>query len=402
MKVLYVHHSRSSNNEQIYLSSIHREANLALYGAQEMDTWAGIRLLSEFGEVERYEICPNQGFAKHINSKGITHSKIHFSLSASTKFQINSLYLRNLLQNNFDPSVAQWQELQLINHFQTIANDSAYDYIWVDTQFYEPLISAVQKSIIVRSVNFEPRHVLGEDESISRYLKVIPKLLTERKVSKKRTFISISPRDQKSYSRLGIRSHLIPLRQLGYCNESLLTGISSPDTVFFTGSTYDVLHNRKNLYFILEELAPILLKSYPDIKIAITGNRLPANVRLPKNVQYLGFLPDLQERLIGALAVLVPYFGGAGMQSKVFEALTIGSKVIANPNVMAGYPFLPERDFVPAITAQQFLEAIKRLRIEKEFGQMLAFNGKHLANELFSHNKVQSQIGFILNNIKES
>lgn len=396
MKVLYVHHSRSFNDKQVYLSNTHREANLALYGAQEMDTWAGIRLLSEFGDVERYEICPNLGSARHVSSSGHVHSQVNYSQHLGTNSYFNSSSLRKLSKNNFDPSVAQWENLQLINHFQSVANDSLYDLIWLDTQFYEPLLATVRTSIIIRSVNFEPRHVLGEDESIARYLKVIPKILTERKVAKNRTFVSISPRDQHSYRMIGIQSHLLPLRQLGYWLDNQHSGISSPDTVFFTGSTYDVLHNRRNLTFIVDELAPSLLRSCPDIKIAITGNRLPAQIELPENVQYLGFLPDLQERLMGALAVLVPYFGGAGMQSKVFEALTVGSTVIANPAVMAGYPFLPSRDFASAVTTNQFVQAIRRIRIEQEFGLMLSRNGKDTASKLFAKPELRSKLESIL------
>jgi glycosyltransferase involved in cell wall biosynthesis len=397
-----VHHVRNFESSNTYLSDSHREANSSLYGAQELDTWAGIRLLQNYGAVERYEICPNLGFSRSIDAQGNLNSECYFYEGSKLFLKRPNLTAMKLLRNGFDPSVARWDLESLKKHFCNIVSNGNYDVIWADTQFYEPLLKMVGVPTIVRSVNFEPRHVLGEDGSWTRYLKAVTKLYTEIVVSRDRTFISISPRDQISYNRVRISSELIPLRQLCYLIDVEHSIIENRDTVYFTGSTYDVLHNRKNLLFIVNQIAPRLMKVNPNLRIVVTGNRIPSGILLPENVEYLGFLPDLQERLRGALAVIVPYFGGAGMQSKLFEAFTVGASVIANPDALSGYPFVPTHDFLPAVSAEDFVNSILRVHNDPIFAQKIAVNSAEKAKFLFSRRNIDSRLRNILHNALNS
>ena len=388
MNILYVHHVRNFDLHQIYSSDSYRTANSQLYGAQELDTWAGIRLLSTFTNVEQFEISPNLESSRHINLRTGEQSLVRWS-EKGTCTDTFANKLSALIKNGIDPSVAFWEKPKLINHFLEVLNSKRFDLIWFDTQFYIPLFKyVVTPPLIIRSVNFEPRHVLAEDASTLKYFKTITKTLTEFRASHFGHIVSISHRDKRDYSKFGIRTTLIPLRQLTFLLECSFTQESEPNSIYFSGSSYDVRHNRRNLLFILNKISPILQKEFPDITIKLSGNRFPLDLNIPENVLPTGFIADLQERALGAISVLIPYSGGAGMQSKVFEPLTIGAKVIANPKAMAGYPFLPGVHYSGASSPKQFVEAISTNLKNHENASRKAKESRSLAAELFSRSSM--------------
>jgi hypothetical protein len=388
VRILVVHHARTLVDEAAYLTDSYLAANSTLYGAQEMDTWAGVRLLSNNFEVWRVEICLNLQMARLIDHQGREISRVAFSLDKS----LRNPHYRNALLKYLDPSIAQFAQVELIQYLTLIASGYEIGAWWVDTQFYDAVIPPNAR-VIIRSVNFEPVHVLAEDPSNLRVLRSILKSFSERKIAKNRRFITISPLDSNHYSKLGTSiPKVIPLRQLSFLLKETILEILQPNIFSMTGSTYDVRHNRRNLDFILRDLAPLALTRNPTLAIKVYGNRIPSLTDVPSNVILSGFDTNLQAKLIGSLGVIVPYHGGAGMQSKIFEPLALGVPLIANPKSLVGFPYLPSIHYLSAESAQEYLEAMMFISGNKDKADEMANKGKELSKQLFDLDELKQTV----------
>jgi hypothetical protein len=363
----------------VYLVDDFNRANFSLYGAQEMDTWAGIRLLARNHEVWRLSISPNKSELQLTDSQG---NEILSGIFGKT----NKYHDRNYwsaLFSYFDPSTAQYGLTNIRDFFQRVSNDFNFDIWWVDTQFYAAAIPK-GRSIITRSVNFEPVHVMAEDPSILRYLRVVMKIINEIRVSQSGVVVPISPLDLRRYLRLGIRcASFIPLRQLAFLQAQEEPPSILSDYFVVAGSSFDIRHNRRNLEFIINKVAPILLSLEPKIKIRVFGTRIPSDLKPPNNVEILGFREDYQNQLINSLGAVVPFHGGAGMQSKVFEPLTMGVPLIANPKSLVGYPFKPNIHYLPAANKSEYVAQMISIASDIDLRKRLSTNSTLLSEKLF-------------------
>jgi hypothetical protein len=199
--------------------------------------------------------------------------------------------------------------------------------------------------------------------------------------------------DSNRYSKLGALLPLVvPLRQLGFLLKETIPEISQPNTFLMTGSTHNVRHNRRNLDFILRTLAPLALTRNPTLAIKIYGNRIPSLTDVPSNVILSRFDTNLQAKLIGSLGVIVPYHGGAGMQSKIFEPLALGIPLIVNPRSLAGFPYLPGIHYLAAESAQEYLEAMMSIFSNKDMADEIANKGKELSKQLFDLDELKQTV----------
>jgi len=388
MRVLVVHHARRTNDSNIYMSDNFTQANNQVYGAQELDTWAGIRLLSNLNEIWRLEICPNESVARLIDNQGHIISICHVNFLIGFRSFFDKHYLFSLIKY-LDPSVAFFSRKSLIKYTRSLFKGMKFDFIWWETQFYDSLIPKESKSL-VRSVNFEPTHVLAEDASPLRYVRHLAKNISEKKIARSRQIVAISPNDLRSYSRLGAKNvQLLPLRQLPLISEIEFVKEKFENDFLFFGSNFDILHNRRNLEFILNEVAPQMLAQGLSNKIYTFGHRIPSDFHLPTNVIHSGFTENLQGKQLGSIGVIVPYHGGAGMQSKVFEPLILGVPIIANPKNFAGFNFEPFIHFYPATNALEYLEGINYFVLHKDEREQMGRRAREESNKLFSRERIQ-------------
>ena len=88
--------------------------------------------------------------------------------------------------------------------------------------------------------------------------------------------------------------------------------------------------------------------------------------------------------MVGATAVVVPFHGGAGMQSKIFEPLSLGAVVIANPKSLVRYPYIASKHYVPAKTLDEFISAILTLSLDSDKAKSIAVSAREKSQELFN------------------
>jgi hypothetical protein len=394
--VLYLHHAKDFSSNPVYLSDDFLLANRSLFGAQEMDSWAGYRILTRDFLVYRLQISMNLSAIQLSLPNGNSLSPIEISMPTGFRAKMNREYIKSLIKY-LDPSFAIFSDSALRESIAKIVNDFSISLIWSDTQFYDSLIP-LNTQALIRSVNFEPLHVLREDPSLLRFLRFAGKIWSERKICKERQVVAISPRDASLYDRLTeYKMPHLPLRQLSFLLEQSEMWDKTSEIVdkpffYFAGSTFDVKHNRDNLFFLLHKVAPSLQDLNPDIQLLIFGHRFPKDLKLPRNVQYMHFRDDFYKIINSACGSIVPNRGGAGMQSKIFEPLCIGIPLIANSKALSGYPFDADTHFWKGDSASDIIESINEIMTKNDQAKLKAVAAKSLTHSLFSLDKVQSKV----------
>ncbi|MFM9946689.1 MAG: glycosyltransferase family 4 protein [Saprospiraceae bacterium] len=103
--------------------------------------------------------------------------------------------------------------------------------------------------------------------------------------------------------------------------------------LFFGSQNYQP--NLEAVLFIAQELAPFLKsQTTQDYRILICGGGLPVEYDKLEafrqyNLDYLGFVEDIDQYVLAADLVLNPIVKGAGVKTKVLEAIALGKTVVS-------------------------------------------------------------------------
>ncbi len=245
---------------------------------------------------------------------------------------------------------------------------------------------------ISRSSNFEPLHYLGEN-SFSWKTPLVFVLKIYSTIVERMGFdiLSISPKDFRFYNKFPSlkKLFLLPLCQLPQIMEKPLPKPSVGEIleVGFLGSTYNVSHNEKCFDYLLSTIAPACKIEFGNrVRINIYGAKA-REVQVPENLIIHGWVENLETIFIKNQAFVVPYFGGMGQQSKVFEPLSRGKLVIANPEALSGYGFSPRAHYLKFESVTDFINAIQSV-----------LDSPNLIVEIGNQARVNSEKLFSINN----
>ncbi|PIT93574.1 hypothetical protein COU00_03600 [Candidatus Falkowbacteria bacterium CG10_big_fil_rev_8_21_14_0_10_43_11] len=275
------------------------------------------------------------------------------------------------------------------------------DLVWFDYTYLWPLYGLTKKRgipIITRSLNFEPSHFIQEDGwSIINFFKAIAKCASEYLMAKDSNVIfSITPQEEKIYNRFfSKRATNLPLRGLPKLikAEREISDKKILD-VFFMGSTYNVVHNRRALELVIKYIAPLAEKIAPNRFIFhVSGGKFPAKYRCYLNgkIIYHGYVADLDEFLAKMDIALIPSIFGAGMQQKIFEPLVRGIPLITSRRGIAVYPFNHAEHLLFAGSAEDFVKCLLKMQAV-ELRRILSLNAIRLSQKLFSQEALDAII----------
>lgn len=237
---------------------------------------------------------------------------------------------------------------------------------------------------VSRSGNFEPIHYWQENDfSLKKPLVFLLKIWSSFLEMHFSKVLPISPKDSSRYSKLsfGYTLEVLPLQHIQGPFFQSLELPSANLEIGFLGSTYNVKHNRDSFEFIVKELAPSLLSE--KIHFNIYGVKAPG-ITLPKNVTVHGWKDSIDEIYADNPVFIVPYFGGTGQQSKLFEPLSKGKLVIADPAAFGGYPFKPQEHYLPAHGAEAFAQRLREVSTNVNIYKNISEDGLRLCEKLFS------------------
>ncbi len=103
-------------------------------------------------------------------------------------------------------------------------------------------------------------------------------------------------------------------------------------TLLFTGNM-DYDPNVDAVLYFVEQIFPTIVKTFPNVKFVIAGQRPIDKVKSlhnGKNIEVTGFIPELSDMYNQASVVVAPLRFGAGTQNKVLEAMSMGIPVVCS------------------------------------------------------------------------
>ncbi len=152
-----------------------------------------------------------------------------------------------------------------------------------------------------------------------------------------------------------------------------------PFTLVFTGMMAYVPNYDGILYF-LDEIFPLILKKYPQVKVYIVGNRPPKQLldRASHNVIITGFVEDVRPYIRRASVYIVPLRMGGGTRLKIGEALSMKIPIVTTSIGCEGIDIVSGESAIIADDPVTFAEGVISLFQDKALKEKFVRNGYSL------------------------
>jgi len=151
--------------------------------------------------------------------------------------------------------------------------------------------------------------------------------------------------------------------------------------------------NKNAVQFLVEKIAPLLLKRDPSIQIAIVGS---SGNELKKyetaNIHIHGWVEDIRDAYNAARIFVAPLFTGAGLQNKLLEAMSMGLPCITTSVTNASLLANENKDVLIANNEVEFVEKIIYLLKNKSLQEEFAINGRKFVQENFSWDNANEKL----------
>ncbi|HTR81103.1 MAG TPA: glycosyltransferase [Bacteroidota bacterium] len=152
-------------------------------------------------------------------------------------------------------------------------------------------------------------------------------------------------------------------------------GFSEPHSIVFTGMMAYVPNYDGMLYF-LDQIFPIVLRSIPDAKIYVVGNRPPKRLqkRSSRNVIITGYVDDVRPYVWRSSVYVVPLRMGGGTRLKIVEAMAMKKPIVTTSIGCEGIEAKDNEDLLVRDTPQEFADAVIRLLEDRSLAARLVWH----------------------------
>lgn len=146
------------------------------------------------------------------------------------------------------------------------------------------------------------------------------------------------------------------------------------DLVFTGNMSYPP--NIKAAHFLANEIIPLLVKKYPDIKLAIAGtNPHPSVKRLAsKNIIITGWMDHITDAYNKAKIFIAPMQIGTGMQNKILEAMAMEIPCITSQLAGNAIKATHEQNILIGDQPTDYVKFISQLINDQKFADKIASN----------------------------
>ena len=169
--------------------------------------------------------------------------------------------------------------------------------------------------------------------------------------------------------------------------------VGRPPTVLFQG-TLRYPPNADAATFLVDEVAPVLRRRIPDVRIRLVGPSTPALARLddPPRVLVVGRVPDMDAELDRADLVVVPVRFGSGTRLKILEAFAHRIPVVSTTLGAEGLGAEDGVHLLLADTAADLASACVRLLTDTGLRGEMASSAHALFEERFAEDVVEVRV----------
>jgi polysaccharide biosynthesis protein PslH len=203
--------------------------------------------------------------------------------------------------------------------------------------------------------------------------------------------IAISDLDQNGFKTLcpGIKLTSIP-----HCistNPVNLTHHKSNTDFFYIGAL-DWLPNQSAIKWLVNNVWPLIVSEYPDLKLHIAGRNAPPELsqklKNTKGVVFYGEIENQETFFLQHAVLLVPLFSGSGIRIKILEAMQYNCLVIATAKAIEGIDAKPGVHFLQADTEIDFFQKIKQVLNNKAIFEEITKNARELVQNNYNENNL--------------
>lgn len=205
------------------------------------------------------------------------------------------------------------------------------------------------------------------------------KKLEEKYLNTYDFLIPISHSDAETFNELGnnrpvkVSPFGIDLKNLQ--NQYIEKKSDSEQFINYIGAL-DWIPNQEGLLWFIDECFPIILKSFPKIKLNIAGRNAP-DWLIKKfdhtNIQFWGEVENAYEYIQNAGPIIVPLFSGSGMRVKIIESMAFKKSVVATNIAAEGINCSHHENILLADNPQEFANSsillLKNKDLQKEIGE---------------------------------
>lgn len=131
-------------------------------------------------------------------------------------------------------------------------------------------------------------------------------------------------------------------------------------------------------HFLVTEIMPLVWEQRPDVRLIVVGKDPPRDVRAlaeDSRIVVTGSVPDIRPYLQRAAVAVAPVRYGAGIQSKILEAMACGTATVTTPRALRGLTATAGRDLLVADDAPSFAASILSLLADDTRRKTLAAAG---------------------------
>jgi len=151
----------------------------------------------------------------------------------------------------------------------------------------------------------------------------------------------------------------------------------------------DWLPNQESVKYLLEEIAPTVLKKMHNISFHIAGRNM--NQEWYKyandNIHIYGEVPDAKEFELDKNVLIVPLKSGGGVRIKIFQALAQGKLVLTSPVGIEGIEAKDKKEILLANAIEDYVEAIDFIKNNPQLANNIAKNGQELIQKNYDADK---------------
>ncbi len=154
-------------------------------------------------------------------------------------------------------------------------------------------------------------------------------------------------------------------------------------------TTYNWIHNVDAVRWFLDSVFPIILKNFPDAKLKLIGKNPPDWLKdsKNKNLDVLGYVPQVQPYLSRASVYIAPLFVGGGIRIKILEAMAMELPVVATSISAEGIDAGYENGLIIADDEKAFAESIISLLEDHSLTERLGKMSREYVSKKYSWQK---------------
>jgi hypothetical protein len=238
-------------------------------------------------------------------------------------------------------------------------------------------------------LEFREARVTGNARTLQRALRSKQK---EREVLEAAALaLAITPADAAAYRALAPDATVAVVGM--WCTPpARVARRPEPCTLLFLGDLGGP-QNHDCAQHLAQDVMPLLRRTLPGSRLLVAGpphNDIETRIAAP-DIEVLGWVADLPGLFARSTAMLATVRFGSGLKGKLLHAMAHEVPIIASTIAVEGTPLVAGEDVLLADTAQETVDAVRRLLAEPALGPRLAGNARAKLERFYCRGAIEAQ-----------